>query len=100
MDQLPYYLLMDIVIAFFVAVVGVGVLSTISWRKIFFEIPFPKAYITLVFIGTIFTIAGDHGWIFPKAQGETIEELGELLIYFLLNEINLYYHYYLKKRES
>lgn len=97
MSQVPHHMLLNIFIGIFIAVIVVGMIFTIPWKTLLFKVPVPKLYFSLTFIGVIFSLIGDHGWIFSGYRGETVEELGELLFYFLMDMLVLYYYHYLNE---
>jgi len=99
MSQVPHYTLINIFIAIFIAMIVIGMIFTIPWKTILFRVPVPKTHFCLVFIGVIFSLIGDHGWIFSGYRGETVEELGELLFYFLMVMLTVYYYHYLNESE-
>jgi len=92
MNQIPHHLIINEMILFFIMAIGVSIVYTVPWRKLLYNIPFPKKYCILAVIASLFSIVGDHGWFLMKAQGETMEELAELLVYSLL--VCVVWHYY------
>ena len=97
MSHVPHHMLIYIFLGIFMAIILVGLIYTVPWRMIFKEIPIPKLYFCLCFIGGIFSLIGDHGVVFSGYRGETVEELGELLFYFLMDMLTIYYYHYLNE---
>jgi len=97
MSQVPHHMLINVCIGFFIVMLVAGLINTVPWRIIFTKIPIPKLYLCLVVIGAVFSTIGDHGWIFLGYKGENVEELGELLVYFLMDMLGLYYYHYLNE---
>jgi hypothetical protein len=95
MSQVPHHMLINAFIGILIVVIVIGLIKTVPWRIIFTKAPVPKTYFCLIFIGVIFSLIGDHGVIFSGYKGETIEELGELSFYFLMDMLTLYYYHYL-----
>ncbi len=96
-SQIPHNTLINVFLGVFITLLVIGVIFTIPWKAILFKVPVPWTYFILILIGVIFSLIGDHGWIFSGYRGETLEELGELSFYFLLDIMTLYYYHYLNK---
>jgi len=91
MNQIPHHLILNEMILFFIVAVGISIIYTVPWRKLL-DMPFPKKHCILAVVASMLSIIGDHGWVLMKAQGETMEELAELMVYFLL--VCIVWHYY------
>lgn len=97
MSQVPYHMFINAFLGIFIVMLIIGAIKTIPWRIIIFKVPVPKIPWGLIFLGVVFSIIGDHGWIFAGYQGETIEELAELLFYFWAIMLTIYYYHCLNK---
>ena len=97
MSQVPHHMFINVCISILIAIIVIGLIYTVPWRTIFTKVLVPRTYLCLVFIGAIFAIIGDHDWIFHGYRGETVEELGELSVYFLMDMLTLYYYHYLNE---
>lgn len=99
MSQVPHHMLINIFLSIFITLLVIGVIFTIPWKTVVFKVPVPRTYFSLILIGSIFSVIGDHGWIFSDYRGETVEELGELLVYFLFDVLTLYYFHHINENE-
>lgn len=99
MERIPHHMLINILLGCLILSVVSGLIFSIPWSKLLFDIPLPASSFVLLCIGALLSTVGDHGWIFSSAQGETMEELGEILVYSLLLHLTLYYHYWLCKAD-
>ena len=57
------------------------------WRA-----PLPIAILAIILIGVILQYVGEHGYFIGKLNGQTLEELNELIIYAMQPILCLYYN--------
>ncbi|WP_132548047.1 hypothetical protein [Pectinatus cerevisiiphilus] len=95
MEQFPHHTMINTVIGIMLVIVLIGVIFTTPWKKIIVRRLFPVKLFIFACICTIFSLIGDSSRLFSDAQGELVEEQGELLLYFLLLHVSVYYYYFL-----
>ena len=97
MSQFPHHTLINIIVGICIFTVILGLIFTIPYRQIVFHKIFPVAKFIMLAITVLLSTIGDHGYLFSNQQSELIEELSELLMYFILFCISYYYYNELKQ---
>lgn len=64
------------------------------WRRLL-HLPVPIVFLGGIVLGAVLSTAGDHTWVLDYSHAETMEELGELLMYLCFVHTGLWYHHYL-----
>jgi len=96
MNQVPHSNIIQGIILLFILGVVSALIYNIPWNVIA-QIPLPLLYITLGISSFLLSTIAEHNWLFSHEQGQTIEELAELLAYFLIVKTVRYYAVLLKK---
>ncbi|MBS5581507.1 MAG: hypothetical protein U0M19_01260 [Caecibacter sp.] len=92
MHEVPHYLLILGGITTIILIILITLTFLIPWKQIFLEIPFPKSAFILLVFAIIFATLGDKGVITGTIIDQTIEEMLELLVYFLNEYFLCWYH--------
>ena len=96
MNQVPYSNIIQGIILLFILGVVSALIYNIPWNVIV-QIPLPLMYITLGLSSFLLSTIAEHNWLFSHEQGQAIEELAELLAYFLIVKTVQYYAVLLKR---
>ncbi|SEJ10451.1 hypothetical protein SAMN05660742_103173 [Propionispira arboris] len=90
MNQLPHSNIIQGIILLFILSVISALIYNIPWDNVI-TIPLPIMYLTLGLSSFILSAIGEHHWLLSPKQGQTVEELSELLAYFMIVKIVKYY---------
>ena len=92
MSHFPHHEFINISVTTCMFLLLLGLIFTVPFRQIIFSKIFPASQFMLLTITIILSTIGDHGYLFSNAQSEIIEELSEILMYFILFRISCYYY--------
>jgi hypothetical protein len=95
MNKVLHHMLMQAIILVLIIGVIFCLIRNIPWGEVI-QVPLPVMYIVLLMCNIILALLGDRGLIINDLQGEVVEELSELMVYFLIVKIVYYYSINLK----
>lgn len=95
MRQIPHHMLIQAIILLLIIGVIFCLIRNIPWGEVI-QVPLPVMYIALLMCNIILALLGDRGLIINEIQGQVVEELSELMAYFLMVKIVYYYSLKLK----
>lgn len=98
MSSLPHYELINGAIGLLILGIVLSFLLTFPWRKFFGVIPIPYKYFCVAFSCIVLAHCGEHTALLPEVPGMLLEELAEVMLYFWLVMLSVYYYVALSQK--
>ena len=91
MKDFPGHTAIYIFLGIYILLLLYAFVRHIPWRKLLTP-PRPAAFLVIAAICALLSTAGDHAWMLEGSEGETMEELAELLMYASFLHMSIWYN--------
>lgn len=95
MKDFPFHTAIYVFLGIYMLVLLYSMVKHIPWRKLLTK-PRPQGFFLIAVICALMSTAGDHAWMLEGSEGETMEELAELLMYATFLHMSIWYRNTLK----
>ena len=95
MKDFPFHTAIYIFLGIYMLLLLYSFVRCIPWRKLLAP-PRPTAFFITAVVCALLSTAGDHAWMLEGHEGETMEELAELLMYITFLHMSVWYNNVLK----
>lgn len=95
MKDFPFHTEIYIFLGIYMLLLLYSMVKYIPWKKIL-DKQRPTGFFIMAVICALMSTAGDHAWMLEGSEGETMEELAELLMYTTFLHMSIWYKNILK----
>jgi hypothetical protein len=95
MKDFPFHTAIYVFLGIYMLLLLYAFIRHIPWRKLLAG-QRPTAFFIIAVICALLSTAGDHAWMLEGSEGETMEELAELLMYITFLHMSIWYSKVLK----